>query len=77
MNETELLHTLDIEAYEAALDAATKSLRKSDLVTDERLARLAGEDGVVAEAAKALLDSRRDTAATQALVADMERDGLL
>jgi len=56
MNETELLHTLDTEAYEVALAAAIKSLKTSDLVTDSRLALLADEDGVVAEAAQALID---------------------
>ena len=58
MVEVELLHTLVTEAYEAALAAAKKSLAASDLKTPTRLKVLAGEDGVVAEAAQQLLDGK-------------------
>lgn len=51
------LHTLDTEAYQAALEAATRSLRESNLVTREHLETLAAEDGVVGEAAARLLES--------------------
>jgi hypothetical protein len=57
-DEEMYLHTLDIEAYEAALAAAVNSLSKSDLVTNDRLKTLAGEDGVVAQAAARLLATR-------------------
>jgi hypothetical protein len=58
MDEEMYLHTLDTEAYEAALAAAIKSLSESDLLGNSRLRKLAGEDGVVAEAAAKLLATR-------------------
>lgn len=57
MDETELLHTLDTEAQEAAVLAARASLRASDLCTPERLRQLADDDlGAVSEAAQSLLE---------------------
>ncbi len=56
MLEVEYLHTLDSEAYAAALVAAKRSLAGSDCSSPKRLGQLASEDGVVAEAARAVLD---------------------